>query len=426
MGTKTYLRPIPNSAQRKSSPRGDLRPAGARVSYGQIDVPLALSIIALCVFGLIMVYSASWDFSQAVYQSSTHIFYRQAFWMAGGVVLIFLLNLWDYHRYRSIVVGLLAFTIFLLIGVLVANQIRLGATRTFYQGSVQPSELAKLVVVLYLAVWLYAKRDDLQHIGLGLVPLAMILGLLGGLIFLQPDLSAAATVFVLGGVLFFLASGQLKHMALLLVGALVIGWFVVQISPTGHERITSYLAGLHNPLDSSYHVRRSLEAIVRGSWFGVGIGNSTTKLTGLPVPPTDSIFAVISEELGFLGAAGLVGLYGVLVWRGLRIAQKAPDMLGTLIAAGLTFWIAIEAIINMAVMVGLFPFAGNTLPFISAGGSNLTASMAAIGILMNISRQGNSRQPAKTAAPEERRDFLATFSLRRRDGRRSVSRPRRP
>jgi cell division protein FtsW len=231
---------------------------------------------------------------------------------------------------------------------------------------------------------------------------------------------------VLGGVLFFLAGGQLKHMALLLVGALVIGWFVVQISPTGHERISSYLAGLHNPLDSSYHVRRSLEAIVRGSWFGVGIGNSTTKLTGLPVPPTDSIFAVISEELGFLGAAGLVGLYGVLIWRGLRIAQKAPDMLGTLIAAGLTFWIAIEAIINMAVMVGLFPFAGNTLPFISAGGSNLTASMAAIGILMNISRQGNSRQPAKTADPEERRDFLATFSLRRRDGRRSVSRPRRP
>jgi cell division protein FtsW len=184
------------------------------------------------------------------------------------------------------------------------------------------------------------------------------------------------------------------------------------------------MAGLRDPLQSSYHVRRSLEAVVRGGWFGVGIGNSTTKLTGLPVPPTDSIFAVIAEELGILGAIVLIALYGILIWRGLRIAQKAPDMLGTLVAGGLTFWIAIEAIINMAVMVGLFPFAGNTLPFISAGGSNLTASMAAIGILMNIARQGN-RKPDISAVPDERRDFLATINLRRRDGRRRVSRARR-
>jgi cell division protein FtsW len=143
------------------------------------------------------------------------------------------------------------------------------------------------------------------------------------------------------------------------------------------------------------------------------------------VPPTDSIFAVLAEELGFIGSALLMALYGVLFWRGLRIANRAPDMLGTLIAAGLTFWIAIEAIINMAVMVGLVPFAGNTLPLISAGGSNLTATMAAVGILLNISRQGNGRQRAAPADSDERRDFLATINLRRRDGRRSVSRSRR-
>jgi cell division protein FtsW len=419
MGTRTFVRPIQASSPRKAQ-------SGSRISYGQIDVPLALAIIALCVFGLIMVYSASWDFSQAVYNSSTHIFYRQILWMGLGVSLIFGLNLLDYHKYRDLVVGLLAVTIALLVAVLIVNEVRLGAVRTFFQGSIQPSELAKLVVVLYLSVWLYAKRETLQDVGLGLAPLAVILGVLGGLIYRQPDLSAAATVFILGGLLFFLAGGDLKQIILLMVIAVVVSWLIVQVNATGRARLTSYMAGLHDPLQSSYHVRRSLEAVVRGGWFGVGIGNSTTKLTGLPVPPTDSIFAVISEELGFLGAAGLIGLYAVIFWRGLRIAQKAPDMLGTLLAAGLTFWIALEAIINMAVMVGLFPFAGNTLPFVSAGGSNLTASMAAIGILMNIARQGNARQQSSVVNPAERRDFLATLNLRRRDGRRSISRPRRP
>jgi cell division protein FtsW len=344
--------------------------------------------------------------------------------MGLGIALIFGLAYIDYHHFHRWVVVLMVGTIVMLGAVLVVNEVRLGATRTFFQGSVQPSELAKLVIVLYLSVWLYAKRDSLHDLKLGLVPLAVILGVVGGLIFLQPDLSAAATVFILGGLLFFLAGGDLRQILLFLVLALVIGWIVVQISATGSQRLADYLAGLRDPLQASYHVRRSLEAVVRGGWFGVGIGNSTTKLTGLPVPPTDSIFAVIAEELGILGATALITLYGILIWRGLRIAQKAPDLLGTLVAAGLTFWIAIEAIINMAVMVGLFPFAGNTLPFISAGGSNLTASMAAIGILMNIARQGN-RKPDVSTVPEERRDFLATINLRRRDGRRRVSRARR-
>lgn len=414
MGTRTFVRPAQSGGQVK-------RPS---TPMGQIDVPLALALIAMCVFGLIMVYSASWDFSQAAYGSSTRIFTRQVAWMALGIALIFGLTYTDYHHFHRWVVVAMVITIVMLGAVLVVNEVRLGATRAFFQGSVQPSELAKLVIVLYLSVWLYAKRDSLHDLKLGLVPLAVILGVIGGLIFLQPDLSAAATVFILGGLLFFLAGGDLRQILLFLVLALVIGWIVVQISATGSERLADYMAGLRDPLQSSYHVRRSLEAVVRGGWFGVGIGNSTTKLTGLPVPPTDSIFAVIAEELGILGAAILVGLYGVLIWRGLRIAQKAPDILGTLVAAGLTFWIAIEAIINMAVMVGLFPFAGNTLPFISAGGSNLTASMAAIGILMNIARQGN-RKPDVSAVPEDRRDFLATINLRRRDGRRRVSRARR-
>src|SRR5690606_22791248 len=252
---------------------------------------------------------------------------------------------------------------------------------------VQPSELAKLVSILYLAVWLYAKREFLKDISLGLIPLGVILGDVGGLIYQQPDLSAAATVLMLGGLLFFLAGGDLKQIGGLLLIAVVAAWLVVSVSLTGQERVADFFAGIKDPLQASYHVRRSFEAIVNGGWFGVGIGKSLSKVTGLPVPPTDSVFAVVVEELGWIGAVALIGLYGFLVWRGLVIARRAPDMLGTLLATGLVLWIGLEALINMAVMVGLLPFAGNALPFVSSGGSNLVTTLAALGILFNISRQ---------------------------------------
>jgi cell division protein FtsW len=260
----------------------------------------------------------------------------------------------------------------------------------------------------------------LHDISLGLAPLGVILGVIGGLIYQQPDLSAAATVFIIGGLLFFLAGGDLKQICILLVIAFAAGWAVVQISPTGHERVAEFIAGLKDPTQASYHVQRSFEAIVNGGWFGVGIGRAQSKLTGLPVPPTDSIFAVIVEELGLFGTVVLVGMYAVVVWRGFVIARRAPDMLGTLLATGLVVWIGIEACINMTVMVGLMPFAGNALPFISAGGSNLVSSLAAIGILLNI-----SRQRGEITNDEDWRSYSAAVNLRGWNRRRRVPRPRR-
>jgi cell division protein FtsW len=350
------------------------------------------------------------------------MFNKQLLWLLLGSATAALLMRTDYHLWQRLAVPVMVVTIGLLIGVLVNNQTRFGAVRSFFGGSVQPSELAKLVTVLYLSVWLYAKRDYLHDVQLGLIPLAAILGMLGGLIYIQPDLSAAATVFILGGLLFFLAGGELRQIVLFLIVAIVVGWIVVQFSSTGRARLASYIAGLKDPLQSNYQVRRSLEAMVRGSWFGVGLGGSITKVTGLPVPPTDSIFAVVTEELGLLGAVCLIGMYGLLLWRGLRIAAKAPDSLGAVMAAGLTFWIVLEAAINMAVMIGLLPFAGNALPFVSYGGSNLVSTLAAIGILFNISRQSGATAPETG----ERRSYGATVDLRRRDRRRRVSRAVRP
>lgn len=383
------------------------------------DMPLLVIVTALVVFGLVMLYSASWDFSRAAYDGDAmYMFNRQLMWLGLGLTGALALAFFDYHRWRQLIVPAMAFTVLMLIAVLVMSEIRFNARRAIFNGSIQPSELAKLVSILYLAVWLYAKREMLKDVTFGLIPLGVILGFVGGLIYQQPDLSAAATVLMLGGLLFFLAGGDLYQIGGLLVVAGFVAWLVVSVSTTGHQRVEDFIAGIKDPLQASYHVRRSFEAIVNGGWFGVGIGNSLTKVTGLPVPPTDSIYAVVVEELGWFGGAGLIALFGALVWRGLVIARRAPDMLGTLIASGLVIWIGLEALINMAVMVGLLPFAGNALPFVSAGGSNLITTLAALGILFNISRQGNSAN----VTDEEWRSYGAVANLRWRDGRGRVPR----
>ena len=391
-----------------------------RVNRG-MDVPLLLATLGLLVFGLIMLFSASWDFSLSLGNSPMHMFNRQLLWLGVGLVGVLVLANFDYHHYRKWIVPVMALTIFLLVGVLLVQEIRLGAKRAFFEGSAQPSELAKIISIIYLAVWLYAKRTNLHDISIGLLPLSVILGIIGGLIFLQPDLSAAGTVILMGGLLFFLAGGDLKQIIFLLVVTVGVAWLVVQFSSTGQERLGDFIAGIKDPTQASYHVLRSFEAIVQGGFFGVGLGNSQSKLTGLPVPPTDSIFAVIVEELGLIGSILLMGLYAMLIWRGMVIARRAPDMLGTILASGLALWIGIEALINMAVMVGLMPFAGNALPLISAGGSNLIVTLAAVGILLNISRQ----RGVTTQTDDEWRSFGAIVDLRWRNGRRRVSRPRR-
>ena len=414
MGTGTFVK---ERKYRLSRNNGKV----ATKSTRGFDVPLLLVTIALLVLGLVMLYSASWDFSLGAYGDPMQMFDRQVIWMILGVFGAFVLSRIDYHHWRKLVVLAMALTIILLISVLLLSEIRFNAKRAFIDGSVQPSELAKLISIIYLAVWLFSKRQNLKSVQLGLIPLGMILGIVGGLIYLQPDLSAAGTVLILGGLLFFLAGGDLKQIIFLMAVAVIGGWLVVRISPTGAERINDFLNGIKDPTQASYHVRRSFEAIVNGGILGTGIGRSETKLLGLPVPPTDSIFAVIAEELGLVGAMVLISLYAALVWRGMVIARRAPDMLGTLLASGMSLWIGLEALINMAVMVGLMPFAGNALPFISAGGSNLVVSLAAIGILLNVSRQSG----VTAEEGNEWRSFGAVVDLRWRNRRRRVSRARR-
>ncbi|OGN99076.1 MAG: hypothetical protein A2Z71_09735 [Chloroflexi bacterium RBG_13_50_21] len=383
------------------------------------DVPLLLAVISLILFGILMVYSASADYSYQVYGSPAYIFMRQLRWLGLGCLVMIFLAWMDYHWWKKFALPLMAVAIFALVAVLIVQDTRLGSVRSLFRGSIQPSELAKFGIVIYLSIWLHNRRDMLKNIYLALIPLGVIMGIVGGLIALQPDLSAVITIGLLGTMMFFLAGGELKQFLFMMALGFLVGYIVLRsgIFPTGPDRMDSFLAGLKDPLQYSEHVRRSLEAFMRGGWIGVGIGKSQTKLNGLPFPHTDSVFAVVGEETGLLGAVLLVSLFLVLMWRGWIIARKAPDGLGMLLAGGLAFWLSLEALINMLVMVGLLPFAGNALPFISAGGSNLLVVMASVGILLNISRVSE-----KTKQNEEK-GFNAVVNLRRGDRRRRVSRP---
>lgn len=381
-----------------------------------IDVPLFLVTVTLVVFGAIMVYSASWDLSLYYFDDSSQMFNRQMLWLVLGIFAAITATMVDYHYYRKIIVPGMILTLGALAVVLIRGQVRYGAARTISGGSFMPSEAAKLITIIYLAVWLYSKRNQLQDITFGLLPLAGILGIVSGFIIAQPDLSAAATIFFLGGILFFLAGGELKQIFFLLVISVFVGWVFVQIQPTGNKRITEFLTTIEDPTQAGYHVTRSFGAFINGGFWGKGIGKSTAKLTGLPVPPTDSIFAVIGEETGLFGTSILIGLYGLFLWRGMTIAKNAPDLLGSVLASGLTLWIILEAFINMAVMIGLLPFAGNALPFISLGGSNLIVSLTGVGILMSIARSSNQNEKS----PQRTSDALD--GMRRGYWRRRVSR----
>ena len=386
-----------------------------------IDLILFAAVVALAIFGLLMVYSASTDYSVVVLgEYPTYMFIRQVAWLLLGAGVVLVLAFMDYHLWRKLAVPLIAVTILGLIFVFISNDLINGAVRTFMNGSIQPSEFAKVATIIYLSVWLSIKKESLHVLGLGLIPLAVIVGVISGLIIMQPDISAAITIIVLGVMLFFLADGDLKQIGLMMVIAVLCIGLVTLVMPTGQSRLSTYLQFLHDPTQAQGQLRRSLGAVVNGKFFGVGLGRSNAKLTGLEVAPTDSIFAVLVEETGLMGAMILIGLYVVILWRGIRIANKAPDMLGSIMAAGLTFWLMIEAVINMGVIVGIFPLAGTALPFISAGGSNLLSFMAAMGILMNISRQSG-----QTVHVEERRSYSASVDWRGRDRRRRVSSPRR-
>jgi cell division protein FtsW len=313
-------------------------------------------------------------------------------------------------RAKGLVVLLALATVAALIAVLAMrgdSPIRVG----LFGNSVQPSELAKLVTVIYLAVWLVSKAEVLHDWKLGLIPYASLIALFSGLIAIEPDYSAAVTVVLLGIAMFYFGGGKIQNVV---TGSLVIGVGGVLLAVLFRpQRITDYLAGWRNIREANLHIREALSAISSGGLFGVGAGASRFKYFSLPAAHTDSVFAVIGEELGFIGTLVVLALFVLLVWRGYRIALHAPDELGLLMAAGITTWVALEAAINILTILQVLPFAGNALPFFSYGGSNLVLTLGAMGLLLSISR--SRKDEGAEAAGED-------SHLRRGDGGRHLPR----
>ena len=253
-------------------------------------------------------------------------------------------------------------------------------------GRFQPGELAEFAIVLYLAAWLSSARTRVSSLLFGLLPFLLVVGVIGYLIIRQPDLSSAAIVVLTACVIYFVAGANIFHLATIAALASAAGVLLVNLNPYAQRRIANFLAGLNDVTLAEYQTLQAITAFLRGGWFGVGVGQSQQKLGALPVPHTDSIFAVIGEELGVMGAAVVVVLYICFAIRGFQLARRAKDNFGSLLCVGFTTWVIIQSLLNIAVMTGAIPSTGVPLPFISFGGSSLTVVMVGVGLMLSVQR----------------------------------------
>ena len=360
-----------------------------------IDHPLLGAVTVLLLLGLIIVFSASTPLAIDSYQDATVFLRRQLIWLIAGGTAGLAASAIDYRVWqRWSVVGLMS-SIGLLLVMLpfghASNGSQRWAVESLGGGSIQPSEVAKLAVIIYLADWLSSKREEIRDITMGLIPFSLIIGLVCGLIVMEKHLSTAVLIAVVASWMFFTAGAHLGQM--LAVGGLAgaVTALLVAIEPYRMKRITGFLDPLADRYGSGYQIDLSIRSFVGGSISGLGLGRGELKQR-LPAAHTDAIFAVIGEELGLLGTVAVLALFCFLVWRGLKIAAGAPDRFSCLLATGITCWIASQALLNIAVATGSIPPTGISLPLISYGGSNLVTTMLGIGILLSVSRRTDFTQ----------------------------------
>ncbi|PKR78055.1 putative lipid II flippase FtsW [Halalkalibacillus sediminis] len=364
-----------------------------------IDYPLFIIVLLLSIVGIVMVYSASFVYAgiDPDIQNPAYFFNRQRMWLGLGFVVFFLFSIFlSYRRIGEIVPLIVLGTFGLLIAVFIPEigVTRNEATRWIGAGPIliQPSEIAKIAMILYFAKAYTNKQDQLHNFGKGVLPPLIVIGLVFILIVLQPDLGTATSIVIACGIILLFAGIRFRHIAVL--GLVALGTVFVLINAAAYrmERLTSFMDPFSNPSGSGYQLIHSLIAIASGEITGVGLANSVQKAGFLPEAHTDFIMAIIAEELGFLGVLFVVTLYAVFMFKGILIAKRAPDQFGKLLAYGITFQIVTQAMINFGAVNGLLPITGITLPLISYGGSSLIITFALLGILMNIAVKGNIKR----------------------------------
>ncbi len=354
------------------------------------DMWLFAGVVALVSVGVVMVYSASAILATDRFHDPYFFLKKQLFWAVLGFGCLWAAMTANYRILERIMLPLLVVSLVLLVLVLVPpfSQEINGTRRWFRWGPVsfQPAELAKFSLVVYLAQFLTRRREVVESFWLGLLPPLLVAGSMAGLVLLQPDLGSSLTLVVLVFCLLFLAGGRVRQMALVAVSALPLVAVAIYMAPYRLKRIMTFLDPWADPRGSGFQIIQSYLALGSGGLFGRGLGESKQKLFYLPEPHTDFIFAVLGEELGLLGTVSVIGLFGLLIWRGIRIGLGAPDPFGAFLALGLTALVACQTLVNLGVVTGVLPTKGLPLPFISFGGSSLIMAMVATGVLLNISQ----------------------------------------
>lgn len=372
------------------------------VPYRQMDFGLLVAVLALVSVGLIMVYSASLFVGLYYQDSADYYFWRQLAGAGLGALGLVLIQTFHYHLFRRFSTAVMLGTLLLLFLVLLAGDTLLGARRGLYQGSFQPSELAKLIMIFYVADWLSSKGERIKDFGMGLIPFVFVVGIVGGLIAVQPDLSTAVLIVLVGFTMFFIAGARWSHfIAILAVGVLVF-IFLINVFPHAAERWNDYVEMLRNPSEVEWHTMQVFYGLARGGLLGQGLGNGFQKTGPLPVPHSDSILAVIGEELGLVGCLLVLVLIGFVAYRGYRIMLETADPYGQMLALGITSWLVYQALINAAVIAGIIPFTGLPFPFISYGGTSMLISLLGVGVLLNISQQNKRLEAGLTRRGKDR------------------------
>lgn len=381
---------------------------------GAIDPLLLVVVGLLMLIGVLAIYTSSSPTALDQVGDKAYFLKRHLLWSGLGLLAAGVAATIDHRTLQRYSVVLFFGTLALLVALLaIAGPINGSSRWLLASGSIQPSELAKLTVVVYIADWLSERREEIREWAFGIIPYSILMGIVCGLIIMQRDYSTAVLILMVASAMFFVAGAQLQQMLVAgsVAGLVLLGFLLSEQYRI--QRVRTFLNPEADPYNAGYQILQALGSFQSGGMAGVGLGRGQIKHAfPMGTAHTDAIYAVIAEETGALGCLLLIVLFGLLAWRGLKIAAGSPDRFSGLLATGITAWLTFQALINMAVVARLMPFTGIPMPFVSFGGSSLVTCMAGVGLLANISRRSK---------PAEAR-LYAPLDLRRRNRRARLSR----
>src|SRR6202163_725417 len=358
------------------------------------DHVLFIATILLVALSVVMVYSASAPVALQRYGQASFFVVRQAMWAALGLPMLWFLMKVDYRTYREPVFiwCCLGLAILALVAVLFSAPVN-NARRWFGMAGigVQPSEFAKLAAIIFIAAILERRMHRIDEVTYSLLPIGIVVAVLVGLILLEPDFGTSMSLILIAAAMVFTAGLHYRYIAGALLAALPAVYIILMGASYRRRRLLAFLNPWDDPLGDGFQIIQSLIAVGAGGVWGRGLMNGVQKLFYLPEPHTDFIYSVISEELGLVGATAVILCFAIITWRGLRAALRAPDSFGAFLAVGLTTMIAVQALVNISVVLGLMPTKGIPLPFVSAGGSSLLINLLGMGVLLNVSQHASSQ-----------------------------------